>query len=130
MPIINSIKTVAGAFVGGYSCYQSNQNVQCAAGNTAIQHVLDFACHSGAIRIKTEQASMGVNAQVRVLNMTGDDGTNSVDFYGGEALSHGINQNIDFFHFFNSDFAVVNVNVTINVLNATTGITTEVIASA
>lgn len=129
MAILRPIYLSFPATVAGYDQYSSNVNAACAAGNTTISIPLAVACRCGLLRIKTEPGAFGVNAQVRILNIWGDDGAkNTVDLFGGEALVHAINQNIDFSHLWQADsWSLININVAVNVLTATTNFSTEVV---
>lgn len=136
MPIINSIKNYGSGVIYGGTVVNSNVNAACAAGNTTISLAVaningsnNSGPRTGLLRVKTEPGAFGVNAQVRVLNVWGDDGnSNVVQFYAGDAFVGAINMNIDEFITFNTDQVpgLVNINVAINVLNATTNITAEV----
>lgn len=129
MPFAKSMKQVYPG-LGSPTAYNTNINAACAAGNTTISIPMGSSVSGpisvGMIRVKSEPAAVGVNAQLRILDITADDGANTVLLRGAETVLHGINQNVDELYEFCSDLALVNVNVAINVLNNTTNISVEV----
>lgn len=135
MPIINTVK---GWYTGGgsSSVYFTNSNVNITNGNTTLSMPVGSNVQTnqvgmgpvrvGYVRFKTEAIGTLINtgntypnaAQIRVLNIWGDDGnSNTVQLYAGDGSAAALNQNIDEIFEFNCDMLLQNVNIAINVQN-------------
>jgi hypothetical protein len=133
MAIIQTVKRVLPSF-GSPTVYFSNINATAINGNTTISCPVggnvqtnqsgNGPITSGMVRVKSEWNPTFINTgntfpnntQFRVLNIWGDDGnSNVVQLYDGDAFVGAANLNIDRIYFFNSDLALSNVNVAINV---------------
>lgn len=127
MAILKTAGYLFPGVVGSVDCYSINTAFVALTGNTTVSLPLTPPCDHGSVRIRTDPAAMGVNAQVRILNIRGDDGKNTIEFYAGEPQPHGINQNIDFIHLWAWDnSSCLNVNVGLNITNANVNMTIEV----
>ena len=139
MPLINTIKRLYAGF-GSPTVYFSNANFNIVNGNTTISCPVGPNVQAnqlgqgpvtcGMIRIKSEAMGTFVNTgntfpnntTMRVLNIWGDDGnSNTVLLYSGDAAAGVANMNIDEFYEFNTDFALFNVNVSLNVSGVNSG---------
>ena len=137
--LINTIKKLYAGF-GSPTVYFSNQNFNIVNGNTTISCPVGPNVQAnqlgqgpvsvGIVRVKTEGMGTFVNTgntfpnstTMRVLNIWGDDGnSNTVLLYSGDGFSAAANQNIDEFYDFNTDFALFNVNVSLNVSGVNSG---------
>lgn len=139
MPLINTIKRLY-AGLGSPTVYFSNANFNIVNGNTTISCPVGpnvqtnqlgqgpITC--GILRVKTEATGTFVNTgntfpnstTFRILNIWGDDGnSNTVMVYSGDAFAAAANQNIDEFYVFNTDLALFNVNVSLNVSGVNSG---------
>lgn len=139
MPILNTIKKMY-AGLGSPSVYFANVNFNITNGNTVISLPVGANVQTnqvgqgpvtvGIVRIKTESVGTLINtgntyinaSLFRIVAISGDDAaSNTVNIYEGDPATATwflvANTNIDKMFYFNTDLALANVNVILNVNN-------------